>query len=62
MFENIFRTKNALPIIIKLVDHGWEDIANSSVVTLRNLADDINNKQLIGQHATPSISNKVILS
>ena len=45
--------------MIELVDHSYEDICNSSIVALRNLSDDIKNKEVIGQYGAGAICGKV---
>ena len=39
--------------------HGDDNVANSAIVTLRNLAEDIKNKEVIGQYGAKAISGKV---
>ena len=41
------------------MDHSYEDICNSSIVALRNLSDDIKNKEVIGQYGAGAICGKV---
>ena len=54
-----YRSRNGIPRLIELVDHSYEDICNSSIVALRNLSDDIKNKEVIGQYGAGAICGKV---
>lgn len=53
------RSRNGIPRLIELVDHSYEDICNSSIVALRNLSDDIKNKEVIGQYGAGAICGKL---
>ena len=52
--------RNGIPKLIELIDtHPCDNVCNSAIVTLRNLAEDIKNKEVIGQYGAKAISGKV---
>jgi len=54
------RERNGIPKLVELVEqHGDDNVANSAIVTLRNLAEDIKNKEVIGQYGAKAISGKL---
>lgn len=58
--NDVIRERNGIPKLIELVDtHPCDNVCNSAIVTLRNLAEDIKNKEVIGQYGAKAISGKV---
>ena len=58
--KNIYSERNGIPKLIELIDtHMCDNVANSAIVTLRNLAEDMKNKEVIGQYGAKAISGKV---
>merc|ERR1712227_230945 len=54
------RERNGIPKLIELIDtHPCDNVCNSAIVTLRNLAEDIKNKEVIGQYGAKAISGKL---